>query len=155
LGDAAGRGRAEPDRGAGAGRPGGAVPGGVQRARRATRAQCATARQLVGRAGAASAACANATTAAEHSEPDEPASRRRRRLRGSHSSAGVIVTSGFKIEPAALTAHASGSKEAAGHFGSLAQLLQQARVSDDCFGPLGELMAYKYFDSLQECQDLA
>ncbi|WIX80490.1 WXG100 family type VII secretion target [Amycolatopsis carbonis] len=65
------------------------------------------------------------------------------------------MTSGFKIEPAALNAHASGSKEAAGHFGSLAQLLQQARVSDDCFGPLGELMAYKYFDSLQECQDLA
>ncbi|MEU4669941.1 WXG100 family type VII secretion target [Amycolatopsis sp. NPDC023774] len=65
------------------------------------------------------------------------------------------MTSGFKIEPVALTAHASGSKEAAGHFGSLAQLLQQARVSDDCFGPLGELMAYKYFDSLQECQDLA
>src|SRR5262249_13374050 len=58
-------------------------------------------------------------------------------------------------EPAALTAHASGSKEAAGHFGSLAQLLEQARVSDDCFGPLGELMAYKYFDSLKECQDLA
>ena len=65
------------------------------------------------------------------------------------------MSTGYDVQPEALTAHASGSKEAAGHFGSLAELLQQARVSDDCFGPLGELMAYKYFDSLQECQDLA
>lgn len=65
------------------------------------------------------------------------------------------MSTGYDVQPDALTAHAAGSKEAAGHFGSLAGLLQQARVSDDCFGPLGELMAYKYFDSLQECQDLA
>ncbi|MEC3975680.1 WXG100 family type VII secretion target [Amycolatopsis sp. H20-H5] len=62
---------------------------------------------------------------------------------------------GYQVQTEALTAHASGSKQAAGNFGSLANLLQQARVSDDCFGPLGELMAFKYFDGLQECQDLA
>ncbi|OXM46234.1 WXG100 family type VII secretion target [Amycolatopsis alba] len=62
---------------------------------------------------------------------------------------------GFGVQTEALTAHATGSKEASGNFGSLASLLEQARVSDDCFGPLGELMAFKYFEGLQECQDLA
>ncbi|MGW4213054.1 WXG100 family type VII secretion target [Lentzea sp. NPDC004789] len=62
---------------------------------------------------------------------------------------------GFQVQGGALLAHSSGSKEAAGHFGQLATLLEQARVSDDCFGPLGELLAFKYFESLQECQDMA
>ncbi|MTD57784.1 WXG100 family type VII secretion target [Amycolatopsis pithecellobii] len=65
------------------------------------------------------------------------------------------MTTAFQVQPAALVAHSQGTKEAAGHFGRLAQLLEQARVSDDCFGPLGELMAFKYFDGLQECQNLA
>ncbi|MEV6237919.1 WXG100 family type VII secretion target [Lentzea sp. NPDC051838] len=62
---------------------------------------------------------------------------------------------GFHVQGGALTAHSSGSKEAAGHFGQLATLLEQARVSDDCFGPLGELLAFKYFEGLKECQDMA
>ncbi|MFC3897050.1 WXG100 family type VII secretion target [Lentzea rhizosphaerae] len=62
---------------------------------------------------------------------------------------------GFQVQGGALTAHSAGSKEAAGHFGQLATLLEQARVSDDCFGPLGELLAFKYFEGLQECQDMA
>lgn len=62
---------------------------------------------------------------------------------------------GYDVDSGALLAHGRGSQEAAGNFGQLATLLEQARVSDDCFGPLGELMAFKYFDSLQECQDMA
>ncbi|MFS8102272.1 WXG100 family type VII secretion target [Lentzea alba] len=62
---------------------------------------------------------------------------------------------GFSVQGGALTAHSNGSKEAAGQFGQLATLLEQARVSDDCFGPLGELLAFKYFEGLQECQDMA
>ncbi|SDY60039.1 Proteins of 100 residues with WXG [Amycolatopsis xylanica] len=54
-----------------------------------------------------------------------------------------------------LQAHSRGSEDLAGSFGSLAGLLEQARVSDDCFGPIGELLAFKYFEGLQECQDLA
>lgn len=65
------------------------------------------------------------------------------------------MTTGFQVETGALHAHSAGSKEASGHMGKLADLLQQARVSDDCFGPIGEFLAFKYFDSLQECQDLA
>jgi uncharacterized protein YukE len=62
---------------------------------------------------------------------------------------------GYDVNGAALLAHSQGSREAGGNFGQLASLLEQARVSDDCFGPLGELMAFKYFEGLQECQDLA
>ncbi|HEX7303354.1 WXG100 family type VII secretion target [Lentzea sp.] len=62
---------------------------------------------------------------------------------------------GFMVQGGALTAHSRGSTEAAGHFGQLATLLEQARVSDDCFGPLGELLAFKYFEGLKECQDMA
>ncbi|MFI9818602.1 WXG100 family type VII secretion target [Saccharothrix variisporea] len=62
---------------------------------------------------------------------------------------------GYDVDSGALLAHSKGSQEAADNFGQLATLLEQARVSDDCFGPLGELMAFKYFDSLQECQDMA
>jgi uncharacterized protein YukE len=65
------------------------------------------------------------------------------------------MTTGFQVEPGALVAHSQGSREAAGHMGKLAGVLQQARVSDDCFGPIGEFLAFKYFDGLQECQTLA
>lgn len=62
---------------------------------------------------------------------------------------------GFQVQDGALTAHSLGSAEAAGHFGQLSTLLEQARVSDDCFGPLGEVLAFKYFEGLKECQDMA
>ncbi|GHF59203.1 uncharacterized protein YukE [Amycolatopsis bartoniae] len=65
------------------------------------------------------------------------------------------MTTGFQVEPGALLAHSEGSREASGHLGKLADVLQQARVSDDCFGPIGEFLAFKYFDGLQECQNLA
>jgi flavin-binding protein dodecin len=62
---------------------------------------------------------------------------------------------GYQVQGGALLAHSQGSQEAADQFGQLASLLEQARVSDDCFGPLGELMAFKYFEGLKECQDMA
>ncbi|HKS48151.1 MAG TPA: WXG100 family type VII secretion target [Amycolatopsis sp.] len=62
---------------------------------------------------------------------------------------------GYQVQTGALVAHSQGSEQTAGHFGSLANLLEQARVSDDCFGPIGELMAFKYFEGLEECQNLA
>lgn len=45
----------------------------------------------------------------------------------------------------------------AGKFGQLAELLHQARVDDECFGPIGDAVGLSsgYFDSLQECQDMA
>ncbi|MFD8498525.1 WXG100 family type VII secretion target [Amycolatopsis sp. NPDC059657] len=60
-----------------------------------------------------------------------------------------------KVATELLEAHGRGSEDAASNFGSLADLLQQARVNDDCFGPIGEPLAFKYFEGLQECQDLA
>ncbi|RZQ62040.1 WXG100 family type VII secretion target [Amycolatopsis suaedae] len=62
---------------------------------------------------------------------------------------------GHQVATEALTAHGSGSKETADHFASLASLLEQARVSDECFGPIGEVLAFKYFENLEECQGLA
>lgn len=61
----------------------------------------------------------------------------------------------MKVAPGALSAHSQGSEGVSQHLDQLAQVLEQARVSDDCFGPLGELMAFAYFDSLEECRDLA
>lgn len=61
----------------------------------------------------------------------------------------------MKVEPEALSAHSTGSQEASEHLQQLSQLLEQARVSDDCFGPIGEFLAFTYFDSLEECRDLA
>lgn len=60
-----------------------------------------------------------------------------------------------QVQPDALLAHSKGSTAASENFVGLAKILEQARVSDDCFGPLGELMAFAYFDDLQECHDLA
>lgn len=65
------------------------------------------------------------------------------------------MTQGHAVERGALTAHARGSQDQAGNFRELAEALEQARVSDDCFGPLGEVLAFKYFDALEECQGLA
>ncbi|MGA6165875.1 WXG100 family type VII secretion target [Amycolatopsis magusensis] len=61
----------------------------------------------------------------------------------------------MRVHSEALVAHSEGSRDASDNFGQLASLLEQARVSDDCFGPLGEVMAFKYFDALEECQGLA
>ncbi|GAA2332737.1 hypothetical protein GCM10009854_05050 [Saccharopolyspora halophila] len=61
----------------------------------------------------------------------------------------------MKVAPEALAAHSTGSEGVAEHLQQLSQLLEQARVSDDCFGPIGEFLAFTYFDSLEECRDLA
>ncbi|GLW90596.1 WXG100 family type VII secretion target [Actinokineospora globicatena] len=65
------------------------------------------------------------------------------------------MTGSMDIAGGALLAHAAGSRNQAENFNGLARLLEQARVHDECFGPLGRVMANCYFDSLQECQDLA
>lgn len=61
----------------------------------------------------------------------------------------------MKVAPEALSAHSTGSQDVSEHLQQLSQLLEQARVSDDCFGPIGEFLAFTYFDSLEECRDLA
>lgn len=65
-----------------------------------------------------------------------------------------MTQGGHVVERGALVAHSRGSQDQAGNFGQLAEALEQARVSDDCFGPLGEVLAFKYFDALEECQSL-
>ncbi|MBA8825123.1 uncharacterized protein YukE [Saccharopolyspora lacisalsi] len=65
------------------------------------------------------------------------------------------MTARIGVATQALHAHSKGSREASDHLAQLADLLEQARVSDDCFGPIGELMAYSYFNSLEECQGTA
>ncbi|MFE2754290.1 hypothetical protein ACFXGA_20060 [Actinosynnema sp. NPDC059335] len=63
----------------------------------------------------------------------------------------------FSIVPEALTAFAAGSESLAGKFGQLADLLEQARVDDQCFGPIGDAVGLSsgYFSSLDECRQLA
>nr|WP_246458323.1 WXG100 family type VII secretion target [Saccharopolyspora gloriosae] len=61
----------------------------------------------------------------------------------------------MNVAPEALTAHSQGSEGVSQHLDQLSSVLEQARVSDDCFGPIGELLAFAYFDSLEECRDLA
>ncbi|MCX2729704.1 WXG100 family type VII secretion target [Saccharopolyspora sp. NFXS83] len=61
----------------------------------------------------------------------------------------------LNVAPEALTAHGQGSEGVSQHLDQLSSVLEQARVSDDCFGPIGELLAFAYFDSLEECRDLA
>ncbi|RLK58968.1 WXG100 family type VII secretion target [Actinokineospora cianjurensis] len=62
---------------------------------------------------------------------------------------------GMNIAGDTLRAHAVGSRGQAENFTGLARLLEQARVHDECFGPLGRPMAATYFTSLSECQDMA
>ncbi len=62
---------------------------------------------------------------------------------------------GYEVHAEALLEHSKGSQASAENFASLASLLEQARVSDDCFGPIGEFMAFAYFNGLEECQALA
>ncbi|GAA1331717.1 hypothetical protein [Saccharothrix algeriensis] len=63
----------------------------------------------------------------------------------------------FSIVPEALTAFAAGSESLAGKFGQLAELLEQARVDDQCFGLIGDAVGLSsgYFSSLDECRQLA
>ncbi|MGW5647972.1 WXG100 family type VII secretion target [Saccharopolyspora sp. NPDC003752] len=61
----------------------------------------------------------------------------------------------MKVAPDALSAHSTGSAGVAQHLDQLSAVLEQARVSDDCFGPIGEFLASAYFESLAECRDLA
>ncbi|SHG85688.1 hypothetical protein [Streptoalloteichus hindustanus] len=63
----------------------------------------------------------------------------------------------FHIQPEALLVYGEGSQSLAEKFGQLADLLEQARVNDECFGPVGDAVGLSsgYFESLQECQQLA
>jgi hypothetical protein len=63
----------------------------------------------------------------------------------------------FHVVPEALTAFAAGSESLAEKFGALADLLEQARVDDQCFGPIGEAVGLSsgYFAGLDECRQLA
>ncbi|MFI9010943.1 hypothetical protein ACIGNX_27265 [Actinosynnema sp. NPDC053489] len=63
----------------------------------------------------------------------------------------------FQVMPEALTAFANGSDSLAEKFGALAGLLEQARVDDQCFGPIGDAVGLSsgYFSSLEECRKLA
>jgi len=63
----------------------------------------------------------------------------------------------FQVMPEALTAFARGSDSLAEKFGALAGLLEQARVDDQCFGPIGDAVGLSsgYFSSLDECRTLA
>ncbi|MEU5693285.1 hypothetical protein [Actinosynnema sp. NPDC020468] len=63
----------------------------------------------------------------------------------------------FQVVPEALTAFAAGSESLADKFGLLAGLLEQARVDDQCFGPIGDAVGLSsgYFSSLDECRQLA
>lgn len=63
----------------------------------------------------------------------------------------------FEVAPEALTAFARGSESLAEKFGALADLLEQARVDDQCFGPIGDAVGLSsgYFANLEECKKLA
>ncbi|RKT86616.1 hypothetical protein SAMN05421805_106269 [Saccharopolyspora antimicrobica] len=63
----------------------------------------------------------------------------------------------LKMTPETLTGHGQGSESLSEKFGQLADLLHQAQVDDQCFGPIGDMVGLSsiYLDSVQECQDLA
>lgn len=65
--------------------------------------------------------------------------------------------SDFQVDHNSLLTYSDGSKSLAAKFGQLAELLEQARVDDECFGPIGDAVGLSsgYFDSLQECQTMA
>lgn len=62
---------------------------------------------------------------------------------------------GFVVDGPQLLAHGEGSARQSENFTGLERLLEQARVSDDCFGPLFFYFKDKYYDSLLECQGMA
>ncbi|MGP4020017.1 hypothetical protein [Saccharopolyspora sp. 5N708] len=63
----------------------------------------------------------------------------------------------LKMTPGTLTGHGQGCESLADKFGQLADLLQQAEVDDQCFGPIGDAvgLSSKYFENLDSCRDLA
>ncbi|GAA4618417.1 hypothetical protein [Saccharopolyspora hordei] len=63
----------------------------------------------------------------------------------------------LKVTPETLTGHGQGCESLAEKFGQLADLLHQAKVDDQCFGPIGDAVGIssKYFESLDACRDLA
>ncbi|CAM3420296.1 WXG100 family type VII secretion target [Kibdelosporangium persicum] len=62
---------------------------------------------------------------------------------------------GFIVDGPQLLAHGEGSVKQSENFTGLEKLLEQARVSDDCFGPLFFYFKDKYYESLMECQAMA
>ncbi|MBM7771192.1 uncharacterized protein YukE [Actinokineospora baliensis] len=62
---------------------------------------------------------------------------------------------GFDVNGGALLAHSAGSASQGDNFASLAQLLEQAGVSHDCFGPLFFYFENTYTETLRECQGMA
>lgn len=63
----------------------------------------------------------------------------------------------LRVTPETLSGHSQGCESLADKFAQLADLLHQARVDDQCFGPVGQVigMLNGYYSSLEECQDLA
>lgn len=66
-----------------------------------------------------------------------------------------MAAPGYSVDSDALLAHCRGSDTASLYFGQLAKVLETARVSDDCFGPIGEPLVGRYHESLQGCQEQA
>ncbi|GLZ81960.1 hypothetical protein Afil01_67670 [Actinorhabdospora filicis] len=55
----------------------------------------------------------------------------------------------FEVDPEALLSYGQGSKELAAKFRRLSQLLEQARVDDQCFGLIGGVTYGRiYFNAL-------
>ncbi|WP_246155131.1 hypothetical protein [Saccharopolyspora hirsuta] len=63
----------------------------------------------------------------------------------------------LKVTPETLSGHGQGCESLADKFAQLADLLHQAKVDDQCFGPIGEAVGIssKYFESLDQCRELA
>ncbi|MEU6261598.1 WXG100 family type VII secretion target [Saccharopolyspora shandongensis] len=63
----------------------------------------------------------------------------------------------LKMTPGTLTGHGQGCESLADKFGQLADLLHQAKVDDECFGPIGDAvgLSSKYFENLDSCKELA
>ena len=62
------------------------------------------------------------------------------------------------VTPETINGHAQGCESLADKFGQLADLLHQAKVDDQCFGPIGQglvKLLSSYFDNLQACQEQA
>jgi hypothetical protein len=62
------------------------------------------------------------------------------------------------VTPETLTGHARGCESLADKFGQLAGLLHQAKVDDQCFGPIGRELVNllgSYFENLEECRNQA
>ncbi|WP_086821844.1 hypothetical protein [Allokutzneria sp. NRRL B-24872] len=64
---------------------------------------------------------------------------------------------GYEVQPDALLSHADGSDSLAAKFDQLESLLLQAKLSDECFGPLAKAHRTPefYYDALDECRALA